>query len=142
MPPSSCSSSSAGSTSARRRSGSGTDSPVRRCSRAAASRRLVTCVDTETQRITKRATPCRRLARADVRDAPRSVSGAWPSAGRYEKIVIQAIELAKARGEVGNSLAWSRTQEASYIPSPVAHEGRLYFLRDTDGILNCLDAAT
>jgi outer membrane protein assembly factor BamB len=62
----------------------------------------------------------------------------------YQGDVIQAIELAAAKGEVAreHGLRWSRARDASYVPTPLVHEGRLYFLRDSVGILSCLDAAT
>jgi outer membrane protein assembly factor BamB len=62
----------------------------------------------------------------------------------YEGDVIQAIDLSAAQGEVdaAHGLLWSRARDASYVPAPVIHDGRLYFLRDSVGILNCVDAAT
>lgn len=38
-------------------------------------------------------------------------------------------------------IAWSTPRGVSYTPSPVLHDGRLYFVTDT-GRLSCLDAAT
>lgn len=62
----------------------------------------------------------------------------------YQGDVIQAIDLASARGAVdaAHGLKWSRKRDASYVPTPLVHDGRLYFLRDSVGVLNCLDAAT
>jgi outer membrane protein assembly factor BamB len=62
----------------------------------------------------------------------------------YEGNVIQAIRLADAKGQVDaeHGLLWTRGRDAAYVPTPVAHDGRLYFLRDSNGLLNCLDAAT
>lgn len=62
----------------------------------------------------------------------------------YQGDVIQAIDLESARGTVDaeHGLLWSRPRDASYVPTPVVHEGRLYFLRDSGGLLNCLDAVT
>jgi outer membrane protein assembly factor BamB len=62
----------------------------------------------------------------------------------YQGDVIQAIDLESARGEVGeeNGLVWTRKRDASYVPNPLALDGRLYFLRDSVGILNCVAAAT
>jgi outer membrane protein assembly factor BamB len=40
-----------------------------------------------------------------------------------------------------DAIAWSTPRGASYTPSPVIHDSRLYVLTDT-GMLSCLDAAT
>lgn len=62
----------------------------------------------------------------------------------YQGDVIQAIDLASARGTVDadHGILWSRKRGAAYVPTPVAHEGRLYFLTDSQGLLTCLDAVT
>lgn len=62
----------------------------------------------------------------------------------YEGNVIQAIALEQAHGTVDeeHGLAWSVARNASYVPTPVAYDGRLYFLRDSSGLLNCLDVRT
>jgi outer membrane protein assembly factor BamB len=62
----------------------------------------------------------------------------------YEGEVIQAVELAAAKGKVDeeHGLVWSGKRGASYVPTPLAHDGRLYYLRDSVGVLNCVDATT
>jgi outer membrane protein assembly factor BamB len=62
----------------------------------------------------------------------------------YQGDVIQAIDLEAAKGEITeeNGLLWTRARDASYVPNPLALDGRLYFLRDSVGILNCVAAAT
>jgi outer membrane protein assembly factor BamB len=62
----------------------------------------------------------------------------------YEGNVVQAIDLASAHGKVDDEhgIVWTRGRDASYVPTPVAHDGRLYFLRDSRGQLTCLDAVT
>lgn len=62
----------------------------------------------------------------------------------YQGDVIQAIDLARAKGAVDaeHGLLWTRKRDASYVPTPLVHEGRLYFLRDSTGVLNCLRAAS
>jgi len=40
-----------------------------------------------------------------------------------------------------DAIVWSTARGASYTPSPVLHEGRLYVLTD-NGMLSCFDAAT
>ena len=58
--------------------------------------------------------------------------------------MIQAIQLAGAKGELdpAKDLLWALAEDAAYVPSPLVVEGRLYYLRDNTGLLNCLDAAT
>lgn len=41
----------------------------------------------------------------------------------------------------GNGIAWSTARGVSYTPSPLLHDGRLYFVSD-NGLLSNLDAAT
>lgn len=62
----------------------------------------------------------------------------------YRGNVIQAIRLAGAKGalDAENGLLWTRQGNASYTPTPVMHAGRLYFLRDDNGVLSSVDAAT
>lgn len=62
----------------------------------------------------------------------------------YQGEVIQAIDLASARGTVDeeHGLLWSGKRGASYVPTPVADEERLYFLRDSIGVLNCVSLLT
>jgi outer membrane protein assembly factor BamB len=62
----------------------------------------------------------------------------------YQGDVIQAIDLASARGTVDeeHALLWSRGRDAAYVPTPLVLDRHLYFLRDSVGILNCLDAVT
>ncbi|MEM1450633.1 MAG: PQQ-binding-like beta-propeller repeat protein [Planctomycetota bacterium] len=62
----------------------------------------------------------------------------------YRGDVTQAIRLEGAKGELDgtDAVLWTRQRGASYVPTPVAHDGLLYNLRDSNGLLNCLDAAT
>lgn len=55
---------------------------------------------------------------------------------------IKAIDLAKAKGDITGTAAilWEYNQDASYTPSGVLMDGRLYFLKGNNGILTCLDA--
>jgi outer membrane protein assembly factor BamB len=41
----------------------------------------------------------------------------------------------------GRGVAWSTPRGVSYTPSPLLHDGRLYFVSDA-GLVSCLDAAT
>lgn len=62
----------------------------------------------------------------------------------YMGDVIQALRLTGAKGalEAGQGLLWARKGVGSYVPTPVVHGGRMYFLRESSGVLTCLDAAT
>jgi outer membrane protein assembly factor BamB len=55
---------------------------------------------------------------------------------------IKAIDLAKAKGDITGTAAilWEYNQDASYTPSPVLMDGKLYFLKGNNGILTCLNA--
>lgn len=55
---------------------------------------------------------------------------------------IKAIDLAKASGDITGSgaIIWEYNQDASYTPSPVLMDGKLYFLKANNGILTCLNA--
>lgn len=57
---------------------------------------------------------------------------------------VKAIDLAKAQGDITTSPAilWEYNQDASYTPSPVLMDGKLYFLKGNSGIITCLDAKT
>ena len=62
----------------------------------------------------------------------------------YRGKVVQAIRFDGAKGDLTESkkLLWTYRQAASYVPTPVVVSGKLYFLRDSVGILNCLDVKT
>jgi outer membrane protein assembly factor BamB len=57
---------------------------------------------------------------------------------------LQAIRLDQAKGDLvpGPALAWSYDRDTPYVPSPVLHEGLLYFLKHNTAILSALDAKT
>lgn len=62
----------------------------------------------------------------------------------YKGNVIQALRLGEgpeppAKGAL---LVWTKVREGSYVPTPLAHDGRLYYLRGSSGVLNCLAAGT
>lgn len=55
---------------------------------------------------------------------------------------LLAIRLGKEGDLTGtDAIAWTSDRGNSYTPSPVLHEGKLYFVTDS-GMLTCLDAAT
>ncbi len=62
----------------------------------------------------------------------------------YEKQAMLAIRLAGAKGDLTGTkhLLWSRRQRTPYVPSPLLHNGHLYFLRHYQAILTRLVAKT
>ena len=57
---------------------------------------------------------------------------------------LYAVDLARARGEISGSdaIVWSHDRDTPYVPSPVLHDGILYFIKSNSGILSAHDAAT
>lgn len=62
----------------------------------------------------------------------------------YKGKIVQALPLEGASGDLDpeQALLWSWTRDAAYVPNPLVHDGRLYYLLDSQGLLNCLDART
>jgi outer membrane protein assembly factor BamB len=62
----------------------------------------------------------------------------------YRGNVLQAINFEGAAGDLSQSsnLLWTHQKAASYVPTPVVLNNKIYFLKDSVGILNCLDAKT
>lgn len=58
----------------------------------------------------------------------------------YRGNVLQAINFQNATGDLtqSNNLLWTHRRAASYVPTPVVLDGKIYFLKDSVGILNCL----
>ena len=56
--------------------------------------------------------------------------------------MLMAIRLGRTGRLTGTeSIAWSTARGASYTPSPLLHDGRLYVVAD-NGMISCFDAAT
>jgi outer membrane protein assembly factor BamB len=57
---------------------------------------------------------------------------------------IKAVDLAKAKGNITGTSAilWEYNQDAPYTPSGLLMDGKIYFLRNNNGVLTCLDAKT
>jgi outer membrane protein assembly factor BamB len=56
--------------------------------------------------------------------------------------MLMAIRLGRTGTLTGtDAIAWSTPRGASYTPSPLLHEGRLYVVTDS-GLISCFDAAT
>jgi outer membrane protein assembly factor BamB len=77
-------------------------------------------------------------------NSPLLANGVLYVMNSYKGRVIQAIPLAGAKGELdpGKDVLWTLKKDAAYVPPPLVVDGRLYYLRDSTGVLNCLDAAT
>jgi outer membrane protein assembly factor BamB len=58
--------------------------------------------------------------------------------------MLQAIDLEAAKGDVAGTpaLRYSYDRDTPYVPSPLLHEGHLYFLKHNSAILSVLDAKT
>ncbi len=61
----------------------------------------------------------------------------------YPKSALFAVPL-DSKGDITGSdkVAWSRTSDTPYCPSPVLVDGKLYFNKSNSAILTCLDAKT
>ena len=56
---------------------------------------------------------------------------------------LYAVDLS-ARGDLsrGGAVVWSLGRDTPYVPSPVLHDGILYFTKSNSGVLSAYDAAT
>ena len=55
---------------------------------------------------------------------------------------VKAVDLAKAKGDITGTpvILWEYNQDASYTPSPLLMDGKLYFLKGNNGVMTCLNA--
>jgi outer membrane protein assembly factor BamB len=55
---------------------------------------------------------------------------------------LKAIRLADAKGDITSTgaIVWSLERDTPYVPSPLLHDGILYFLKTNSGILSAFDA--
>lgn len=62
----------------------------------------------------------------------------------YRGNAVQAIDLAKAKGEIygTDAILWEYNMDAPYTPCAVLMDGLIYFHRTNHGYLTCLDAKT
>ena len=62
----------------------------------------------------------------------------------YRGSLMQAIDLAKAKGPVNDTeaIVWTFDRHTPYVPSPVLYEDRICFLKHFRNIFTCLDATT
>jgi len=59
----------------------------------------------------------------------------------YKGYAVVAIRL-DSKGDVTGKEIWKRTDAAPYVASPVLSDGLLYFTKERQGILMCVDAKT
>ncbi len=57
---------------------------------------------------------------------------------------LYAVDLAHASGDITGSeaIVWSLDRDTPYVPSPVLHDGILFFTKSNAGVLSAYDAAT
>lgn len=58
---------------------------------------------------------------------------------------LVAVRLDVAKGDLTDkpeAIAWSRSQDTPYVPSPLLIDGLLYYLKGNEGLLTCVEAAT
>lgn len=57
---------------------------------------------------------------------------------------LYAVDLSAARGRIsdGGAVVWSLDRDTPYVPSPVLHDGILYFTKSNSGVLSAYDAAS
>lgn len=62
----------------------------------------------------------------------------------FQGMALKAIDLAKAKGDITGTPAilWEYNQDTPYTPAGMLMDGKLYFLRNNNGVLTCLDAKT
>ncbi len=62
----------------------------------------------------------------------------------YKGKVLQAIRFKGASGDLSSTpnLLWTHKKSASYVPTPLIDDDKVYFLLNSTGVLSCLDAQT
>ncbi|MBC8182124.1 PQQ-binding-like beta-propeller repeat protein [candidate division KSB1 bacterium] len=60
----------------------------------------------------------------------------------FRGAALFAIDLSKAKGDLTNSdaVVWQYNQDTPYTPSPLLMKNKLYFLKNNNGLLTCLNA--
>ena len=76
--------------------------------------------------------------------SPVAAGGLVVVGGSYDWQKMMAVRLEGAKGDLTGTEAvvWSRDRHASYVPSPLLYEGRLYFLKHSQAFLMALDVAS
>lgn len=75
---------------------------------------------------------------ANVCATPVAADGLVVVGSSYDIRAMFAIQLDGAEGDITGSrnVLWSRTSRTPYVPSPLLHDGAVYFLRHYQGILS------
>lgn len=62
----------------------------------------------------------------------------------FRGTALKAVDVAKAKGDITGTPAilWEYNKDTPYTPDGMLMDGKLYFLRNNNGILTCLDAKT
>lgn len=86
---------------------------------------------------------CAGLSR-NVVSTPVAADGLVFVSNSYDRRKLLAIRLEGARGDITETehVVWSRDRDTSYVPSPLLHEGRLYFLKHSHGFLTAVKASS
>ncbi|MCH8252363.1 MAG: PQQ-like beta-propeller repeat protein [Planctomycetes bacterium] len=76
--------------------------------------------------------------------SPVAADGVVYVTNSYETREMLAIRLSGAKGDITatDAVVWTRHRDTPYVPSPVLHDGRLYFLKHYQGFLTCVSAET
>ena len=81
---------------------------------------------------------------SNVIPSPVVVDGIVYLMSGYQGTALQAIKLKGAKGDLKGSknVLWTHNRQTPYVPSSLVYEGSIYFLRNTQSVLSCLDAKT
>jgi outer membrane protein assembly factor BamB len=62
----------------------------------------------------------------------------------FRGTALKAVDVAKAKGDITGTPAvlWQYDKDTPYTPDGMLMDGKLYFLRNNNGIFTCLDAKT
>jgi len=62
----------------------------------------------------------------------------------FEARAMYAVRLADAQGDISgtDAVLWEYHEDTPYVPSPLLHDGLLYFNRDVQPKFTCIDVAT
>ncbi|MEQ8765187.1 MAG: PQQ-binding-like beta-propeller repeat protein [Planctomycetota bacterium] len=76
--------------------------------------------------------------------SPVAADGVVIAASSYEKQALIAIDLKGARGDLTGTkhVLWQRNNRTPYVPSPLLHQGKLWFLNHYQGVMTRVDART
>ena len=78
---------------------------------------------------------------ANVIPSPVEADGVVYVISGHRGSALRAIRLSEAKGNIDGTSAvlWSYNQDTPYVPSPLLHNGVLYFLKSNRGILTSID---